>query len=257
MAIDTGKYLSCLLNKQFVSIPTTASNDGIASPIIANRGKSIKGEAPIAIIADLDIIEKSPKRLLSAGMGDIVSNITAVLDWELAHREIKEMYSESSGIFSKTIAIELIDYVLENNDLKEYSKKLLKALIGSGITISIANSTRPASGSEHLFSHSLDKINKENNNKLGIHGEQCGIGTIISSYLHYKEGNISKEEYINIKIALEKVGAPINRKQIGLDEDILIEALINAHKIRNRYTIFRNGLSKEKAKNILENTYII
>jgi glycerol-1-phosphate dehydrogenase [NAD(P)+] len=259
-AIDVGKYEAYKYNKQFISIPTTASNDGISSPIISKQGKSITAEAPMAIIADLNIIKKSPKRLLSAGMGDIVSNITAVLDWKLAHKETKEPYSESSAIFSKTIAMELVEYILSNNKNKlgEYPKKLVKALIGSGITISIAGSTRPASGSEHLFSHSLDNLNKKLNlNVDGIHGEQCGIGTIISAYLHLIEGNIALREYENIKLSLEKVGAPTTGEQLGYDKNILIEALANAHKIRDRWTILRNGISKEKAEKILKKTSVI
>ena len=136
-AIDTGKYLAHKLGIPFISVPTTASNDGIASPIVSIKQPSFMADAPIAIIADTEIIKKSPKRLLSAGMGDIVSNITAVLDWKLAYKEKGEKYSESSAIFSKTIAKELISYVL-NSDLLEYHNKLVKALVGSGIAIAIA-----------------------------------------------------------------------------------------------------------------------
>lgn len=257
-SIDIGKFVAYHSKKPFISIPTTASNDGIASPIISLKQPSIMAESPIAIIADMNIIKNSPERLLSAGMGDIVSNITAVLDWKLAHREINEKYSESSAIFSKTIAKELMDYVLNNPIQNEYSKKLVKALIGSGITIAIAGSTRPASGSEHLFSHALDYLKVKHNLKINsLHGEQCGVGTIISSYLHYKEGNLNKDDMENIKLSLKKVGAPTTGDELGFDNDILIEALSIAHNIRDRYTILRNGLSKKKAEMILKEAKII
>ncbi len=256
-AIDTGKYIAYKLNKPFISIPTTGSNDGIASPVVSLKQPSIMAEPPICIVADISIIKKSPKRLLSAGFGDIVSNITAVLDWRLAHDEIGEQYSESSGIFSKTISEELINYVLKN-DLDDYPKKLIKALVGSGITIAIANSTRPASGSEHLFSHALDYLK----GRYGIgsrsyHGEQCGVGTIISSYIHYKEGRLSYEYLNKIKKSLEIVGAPTTAYDLGYDKDIIIEALYIAPKIRKRYTILRNGLSKEECEKILLNCGVI
>ncbi|MDK2790210.1 MAG: glycerol-phosphate dehydrogenase [Methanothermococcus sp.] len=256
-SLDIGKFISYHIEKPFISVPTTASNDGIASPIVSIKQPSFMAESPIAIIADVDIIKKSPKKLLSAGMGDIVSNITAVLDWKLAHKETGEKYSDSSGIFSKTIAMELIDYVL-NSNLDEYPKKLVKALIASGITISIAHSSRPASGSEHLFSHALDHLKKEYDLKTNsLHGEQCGIGTIAVSYLHNQEDMLKFETMEKIKNSLEKVGAPIDKKGLGIDEDILIEALSIAHKIRDRHTILRNGLTKEQAREILEKTEII
>jgi glycerol-1-phosphate dehydrogenase [NAD(P)+] len=256
-AIDTGKLIAYKLGVPFLSIPTTASNDGIASPIVSIRQPSFMTEAPIAIIADIDIIKKSPKRLLSAGMGDIVSNITAVLDWKLAHKEIGEKYSESSAIFSKTVAKELIDYVL-NSNLEEYPKKLVKSLIASGITISIASSSRPASGSEHLFSHALDYLKKEYDLKINsLHGEQCGVGTIMMSYLHELENDRLKGLSEKIKLSLKKVNAPTTAKELGVDEDLIIEALTIAHKIRNRYTILRHGIGREKAKEIAEKTGVI
>jgi glycerol-1-phosphate dehydrogenase [NAD(P)+] len=257
-SIDIGKYIAHHSKKPFISIPTTASNDGIASPIISLKQPSIMAESPIAIIADITTIKKSPKRLLNAGLGDVVSNITAVLDWNLAHKEVGEEYSESSAIFSKTIAKELIDYVLNEPDIHEYSKKLVKALIGSGITIAIAGSTRPASGSEHLFSHALDYLKTKYDLKVNsLHGEQCGVGTIISSYMHYNEGNLNKEDMEHIKLSLKKINAPTTGKELGFDDDILIEALTIAHNIRNRYTILRKGISKDKAETILKETEII
>ncbi|ACX73409.1 3-dehydroquinate synthase [Methanocaldococcus vulcanius M7] len=256
-AIDVGKYLSYILKVPFISVPTTASNDGIASPIISIKQPSFMAEAPMAIIADTRIIKKSPKRLLSAGMGDIVSNITAVLDWKLAHKEKGEKYSESSAIFSKTIAKELITYVI-NSDLSDYADKLVKALVGSGIAIAIANSSRPASGSEHLFSHAIDKLKKEYDlNIKSLHGEQCGVGTIIMSYLHEKENKNLTGTCQIIKQALKKVKAPTTAKELKIDEDIIIEALTIAHKIRNRWTILRNGIDRKTAIEILEETEVI
>ena len=256
-AIDTGKYLAYKLGIPFISVPTTASNDGVASPIVSIKRPSFMVDAPIAIIADTEIIKKSPKRLLSAGMGDIVSNITAVLDWKLAYKEKGERYSESSAIFSKTIAKELISYVL-NSDLSEYHTKLVKALVGSGITIAIANSSRPASGSEHLFSHALDKLKEEYNLEVdSLHGEQCGIGTIMMSYLHEKENKKLSGLHEKIRMSLKKVDAPTTAKELGFDEDIIVEALTIAHKIRDRWTILRDGLSREEARKLAEETGVI
>ncbi|MBW9224073.1 iron-containing alcohol dehydrogenase [Methanothermococcus sp. SCGC AD-155-E23] len=257
-SIDIGKYMAYCSGIPFISMPTTASNDGIASPVVSLGQPSILVDPPIAVVVDLDIVRKSPRRLLSAGFGDVISNITAVLDWKLAHREIGESYSESSAIFSKTIAEELMDYVLRSNSLSQYPEKLVKALIGSGITISIAGSTRPASGSEHLFSHALDYLKRRYQLEVdSLHGEQCGVGTIISSYLHCKEGNLQYEDMEDIRSSLKKVGAPTTGKELGFEEEILIEALSIAHTIRRRYTILREGISREKAEEILRECEVI
>ncbi|HID47126.1 MAG TPA: iron-containing alcohol dehydrogenase [Methanothermococcus okinawensis] len=257
-SIDIAKYMAYCSGIPSISMPTTASNDGIASPVVSLEQPSRMVEPPIAVVVDLDIIRRSPRRLLSAGFGDVISNITAVLDWKLAHREIGESYSESSAIFSKTIGEELMDYVLKDIDLSQYPEKLVKALIGSGITISIAGSTRPASGSEHLFSHALDYLKRKYKLDVdSLHGEQCGVGTLISSYLHYKEGNLNYEYVENIRSSLKRVRAPTTGKELGFEEEIIIEALTIAHKIRRRYTVLRNGISRDKAEEILKECGVI
>ncbi|ENN95557.1 3-dehydroquinate synthase [Methanocaldococcus villosus KIN24-T80] len=254
-AIDYGKYLAYKNDLPFISIPTTASNDGIASPIVSIKQPSFMTVSPIAIIVDTKIIEKSPKRLLASGFGDIVSNITAVLDWQLAYKEKGEKYSESSAIFSKTVAEEILNYVL-SSDLKEFHKKLAKALVGSGIAIAIANSSRPASGSEHLFSHALDYLKEKYKLDVdSLHGEQCGFGAIIMSYLHEKENKNLTNLHIRIREALRKVKAPTTIEELGFDKEVIIEALSIAHKMRDRWTILREGISKEKARKIIEELF--
>ncbi len=64
--------------------------------------------------------------------------------------------------------------------LEESARLVVKTLFSSGMAISIAGSSRPASGSEHTFSHALDKIL----DKPCLHGEQCGVGTILMMYLY-------------------------------------------------------------------------
>ena len=91
-----------------------------------------------------------------------------------------------------------------NSDLKEYPKKLVKALIGSGISIAVAHSSRPASGSEHLFSHALDTIKNKYELKIdSLHGEQCGVGTIAIAQLYHEEGRLDLESIEKIKTSLK------------------------------------------------------
>jgi len=86
--IDLAKQAGANCNKPFVSIPTAASHDGFGSARSSIRQEagqktSMQAVPPIAVVADTSIISKAPKRLLAAGVGDIVSNQTAVLDWRL------------------------------------------------------------------------------------------------------------------------------------------------------------------------------
>jgi glycerol-1-phosphate dehydrogenase [NAD(P)+] len=251
-SIDIAKLSSLRRGIPFLSVPTAASHDGIcssqASITINGETTSISAHAPLAIIADTKIISEAPARLLSAGCGDIISNYTALLDWQLAHRLRNEEYSEYaaalSGMTAKMI-VELSPTIRPG--LEASARVVVKALISSGVAMSIAGSSRPASGSEHKFAHAVNRIAPGK----ALHGELCGIGTIVMMYLHGGDWRM-------IRDALHHTGAPTCAIEVGLDQDIVIEALTNAHKIRpERYTILDAGLVKKAAIKAAEATEII
>lgn len=251
--IDVAKMASTNNNSYFISIPTTASHDGIASPMasIKNEKGSVskKAQAPMALIADSEIIKNAPFRFLASGCADIVSNYTAVKDWRLAKRLQNVSFSESAAALSLMTAKLIIDSSDSIKEGLELSARLVvKMLFSSGMAISIAGSSRPASGSEHLFSHALDKIAK----KPALHGEQCGIGTIMMMNLHGGDWKF-------IKNALESMKAPTTCYDIGIDPEDIIDALTMAHTIRpERYTILGDrGLSREAAYQLAIKTGVI
>ncbi|MGC8817123.1 MAG: NAD(P)-dependent glycerol-1-phosphate dehydrogenase [Candidatus Hadarchaeum sp.] len=250
--IDVAKLASFQEGRPFVSVPTAASHDGIASSRASIKGgkkpTSIETHAPIAIIADTLIIRRAPHRLLAAGCGDIISNLTAVRDWQMAHRIKGEPYSEYAAMLS------LVSYqiVMENAGLirkrtEESVREVVKALISSSVAMAIAGSSRPASGSEHLFSHALDITAP----KPALHGEQCGVGTIMMAYLH-------GEDWVAVKEALKTIGAPTNAKELGIPPKYIVKALTIAHKIRpDRYTVLKDGLSRRAAERLAKITGVI
>jgi len=251
--IDVAKLASTRNGIQFISVPTAASHDGIASPRASIRNEkgsvSLEAQSPIGVIADTEIISKAPFRLLAAGCGDIVSNYTAVLDWKLAHRLLNEYYSDSASALSLMTAkmtLESADAIKEGHI--ESASLVVKALISSGMAISIAGTSRPASGSEHKFSHALDIVAP----KPALHGEQCGIGTIMMMYLHGGDWRF-------IKDTLKTIKAPTTAYEMGLDPEYIIEALTVAHTIRKeRYTILGDrGLTKDAAEELATATGVI
>src|ERR1035437_4617767 len=160
--IDAAKISSGSQNIPFISVPTTVSHDGIASPLASIKGSdkpySILAQAPLAIIADTEVISKAPWRFMISGCGDVISKFTAVKDWKLASIENKECYggyAASLALMSAKLVTENAELILSKQD--EGLRVLLEALISCGVAMSIAGSSRPCSGSEHLFSHALDK----------------------------------------------------------------------------------------------------
>ncbi len=251
--IDVAKLVSKETAREFLSIPTAASHDGIASSRASlKRGDSsvsIPARAPLGVLADTEIIRKAPYRLIASGCGDIISKFTAVKDWQLAHRIKGEEISEYAAALSLMTAKIIMD---NRNVIKkkreESTRKVVKALISSGVAMSIAGSSRPGSGSEHKFSHALDSLTST----PSLHGEQCGVGSIMMMYLH-------GGDWRDIRDALKRIGTPINAEELGISEDLVVEALRKAHLIRpQRYTILGDrGLSRDEAVNLARSTGVI
>ncbi len=251
-SIDVAKLAATNLEVPFISIPTAASHDGIVSSRASIKNgkdtRSIQANAPMAVIADTQIIASAPYRLLAAGCGDIISNCTAVLDWKLAHRLQNVSFSEYAAALSSMTAEILIDSAESiKPELESSVRIVMKALVSSGVAMSIAGSSRPASGSEHMFSHALDKIAA----KPALHGEQCGVGTIMMMYLH-------GGDWKRIRDALLRLNAPTTAVQLGIKDEDIIEALLLSHTIRpERYSILGTGLTPEAARVVARTTGVI
>ncbi len=251
-SIDVAKLSSSRENVPFISVPTAASHDGISSPIASIKQdgsfKSYPATAPIAIVADVSIIKTAPRKMLAAGCGDLLANYTAVEDWRLAHKLRGEYFGEYAAALSIMSAKMILDnYEILKNPNEESIKLVVEALISSGAAMCITGNSRPCSGAEHMFSHALDKLTPNH----GLHGEQCGIGTVMMAYLH-------KLDWEKFRDALKAVGAPTNASELGIDSELIIKALTIAHTIRDRYTILgTNGLSEEAARDLARKTGVI
>ncbi len=227
---DVGKLVSYNMKVPYIFVPTAPSHDGLSSEGVSllKEGKkvSIKAKPPTAIIADIDMLRKAPYRLIAAGCADLISNYTAVHDWALARDRNGESFSESSAklaLFSADTVVGAAESIrsLEDSGIRT----LVKAIISSGVSMSLTGSSRPASGSEHKFSHALDTLGSK-----ALHGEQCGLGAIMMAY---HQG----QDWEKIREHLKSVGAPTTAKEAGIPEEMIIEALIKATHITDRYTI--------------------
>jgi len=249
-SVDIAKMAAVTLKKSFISIPTSASHDGIASPFVSIRGEkpySIIATAPLGVFVDIKILKKAPKRLLASGCGDLMAKVTAVRDWELARDNVGEYF----GTYAANLASMSAKIVIENS--KNFKKRpdvrmIVEALISSGVAACIAGSSRPCSGAEHLFSHAVDYLEYG----VGLHGEKCGLGSIMISKLQ-------GQDWKKIVQMLKNVGAPTTAKQIGLKPEILAKALTIAQSLRpERYTILSQvKMTEEKAIALAKSTGVL
>jgi len=248
--IDFGKLLAFRKQVPFFSVPTAPSHDGIASERVSIKGKdqrhSTRGEPPIAIVADIELLKSAPSRLIASGGADVISNYTAVYDWRLAAKngEYYSEYASALALLSAEIVMHSAELIRSRED--RGIRNLMEAIISSGISMSLVGTSRPASGSEHLFSHALDMLGSK-----GLHGEQCGIGSIISACMQ-------KQDWKRIKQVLHTIGAPTTARELGIGDDVIIEALIKAKSVTERYTIMSElDMTREYAEEVCRKTGVI
>ncbi len=246
--IDVAKYIGYKAGIQVISIPTSASNDGIASPFSSLKGGkypySLKVKPPRGVIVDLSVIMKAPKRYILSGLGDLLGKFTSTRDWKLAWIEKGEYFGEYASKLAYESAKHAMISTKGIEELKYNSiRNLMEALISAGVAGGIAGSSRPLSGSEHLISHALDIIAPDK----GTHGEKVALSTVFIAYLYGMN-------WKKIKDKMYQVGLPVAFSDIGITRKEVLDAVIMAPTLRpERYTILHKlKLTKDDVLKILD-----
>lgn len=243
--LDVCKYAAYISKIPFLSIPTTAANDGLASPIAVlkrqdGKPKSLGAAMASMILIDTTLILNGPQQLIKAGIGDTISNYMALLDWELACKRGKDELNGYAYLMSRS-SLDALMKTQYTTICEEFVEVLVNSLVLSGIAMDYAGSSRPVSGSEHLFSHALDYYSEKKN----LHGLQVALGTV--AVLRLSEQN--DEAVINY---LNKFDVNINPANLEIDSDTFVFCMQNATTMRNnRYTYLHEiDLSTERLQKV-------
>lgn len=196
---DLTKYAAFKKGRPFISVATAASMNGYASGIVAITVNGVKKTAssnpPLAVIADLDILCNAPYEMTCAGLGDVISKPVSMADWKLASIVKKEAFCAVPFEIIKDLEKIYMGSpkLLAGKDKKTVGA-LTEALVFSGISMVIAGSSAPASGGEHLISHTLDMQAGLKNKKHDFHGAQVGVATVVTAGLYEKVLKIDPDE---------------------------------------------------------------
>lgn len=244
-ALDYSKYCAHVLALPFISVPTSTSNDGFCSPmsslLVEGKRKTVNAKIPYGIIVDITAVKASPKSCIYSGIGDLISKITAGWDWKEAVRLSNDYFNDFAYLISQNTVIDFLNY--QNQDIRDakFTYHLTNSLLMNGLSMEIAGSSRPASGSEHLISHAFDTISKNPN----MHGIQVGIATYICSY-------IQDNQFELVKNFLNNTGFFDYLAQKPLDKEEFINAIRLAPSVKdNFYTVLSAPAKIEDAINFV------
>jgi glycerol-1-phosphate dehydrogenase [NAD(P)+] len=217
-------------------VATNLAHDGICSPVSTLDNDAGRGSygvpSPIGIIVDLDVIRQAPPRFVAAGIGEAVSNISCIADWELSYRETGEAVDGLAAAMSRTSGNMMLRHpgTLDDDD---FLGALAEALVLTGISMNVAGSSRPASGGCHEISHALDILYPT---RSAQHGEQVGLGGAFATYLR---GDL--DLCAQMATVLARHNLPVTADQIGFTDEEFIAAVHYAPQTRpGRFTILEH-----------------
>lgn len=180
---DICRLAAARQNKKLCLFATAPSMDGFASygaPIVCNGFKSTwAAKSPEVIIGDTKILAAAPVALKAAGFGDMIAKYVGLIDWQISTLLTGEYYCERIASLTRSAVDELMllaDKVTAND---EYTAgKIFEALLKTGIGMSFAQNSRPASGSEHIIAHLIECLELPQGILPNLHGDDVGVCTL-------------------------------------------------------------------------------
>ncbi|MGW7466567.1 iron-containing alcohol dehydrogenase family protein [Streptomyces xantholiticus] len=234
--IDVAKYAAARVGLPLVAVATNLAHDGLCSPISILDNDNGRGSygvpSPIAMVIDLDVVREAPVRFVRSGIGDAISNISAIADWELSHRIKGENVDGLAAAMARTAGESVLRHPGGVGD-DEFLTVLAEALVLSGIAMSISGDSRPSSGACHEISHAFDLLYPK---RAASHGEQCGLGAAFAMHLRgaHEQAGLFAE-------VLRRHGLPVTPDEIGFSPDEFVRAVEYAPQTRpGRFTILEH-----------------
>lgn len=188
---DTCKIIAAATGKKYIIVGTAPSMDGYASPSSSMERDGFKisldSTFAYAVIGDLDILCKAPQRMLCAGMGDMIAKYISLCEWKISNIINGEYFCPLVYKIMKTA----LDKCVSNAEsfIKREPKgvkSVMEGLIIAGIAMQYAGVSRPASGTEHYYSHIWDMRSLAFGTKADLHGIQCGVATLSTLKIYEK-----------------------------------------------------------------------
>lgn len=238
---DLCKYASHADGKAYAIFPTAASMNGYlsanASITVEGYKKTLPAHMPRAVFCDMGIIAAAPARLGKSGLGDCLARPTAQADWLLSHLLLATPYDELPFQLLAELEPQLFDAArgIAKGDM-ESIELLVQLLLLSGIGMTIAGGSYPASQGEHMIAHAYEM--RAAGAPHSFHGEQIGVTAGTMARL--------QEQMLRSSPALAPLAFPAEALQGAYGETVTENAKA-AYRLK-RDAIAAKGLDNERLR---------
>ena len=220
---DLCKYVSHFNKIPYYVVATAPSMDGYASTgaamILGGMKVTVSAGVPDAIIADTDVLKDAPMEMLQAGYGDIVGKYSCLNDWKLSALINNEYFCQEVYDLTYETAekVKKLAKGIANRD-EEAVGALMEALVIVGIAMAYVGNSRPASGSEHHFSHYFEITGILNNTPYLAHGIDVVYAAVLTAKLREQ---ICRSKPERREFAQERWAEEIKRVYLSSAEEVI------------------------------------
>ena len=205
---DLGKWASFTTDIPYLVFATALSMTGYTSANVASTVDGVKvlqrARPPEGVFSDPRIASDAPYELTAAGFGDVLAKTVSTVDWLLNHRLFgDEFIRKSVEITDDLVPVYLNDANLFAAKDPEALASLFDGLMLTGVAMTIAGTSSPASGGEHLISHTLDMIAPAKGVEHDLHGRQVGVGTVLCAELYRRIVDMENPEWSVSRASVE------------------------------------------------------
>jgi glycerol-1-phosphate dehydrogenase [NAD(P)+] len=206
---DLTKWLAGESELPYAVFATAASMNGYAAANVApaiNGVKSLfRAKAPRIIATRPKVIEQAPFHLTASGLGDVIAKPVSTADWIVNHLLFDERFSLGVASVIDHVEPSYLDApeALAARDGKAM-RALFEALVLSGCAMTLQGSSMPASGGEHLISHTLDMTSHAHHLEHDLHGRQVGVATIFAAALYQKLMQLEAPSFSHTEVPFER-----------------------------------------------------
>lgn len=209
---DLTKWLAGDGDKPYAVFATAASMNGYAAANVAATIQGVKSlsraRAPRIIAADPRVIRDAPPHMTTAGLGDLIAKPVSTADWLVNHLIFDEPYCpEIAGVIDRLEP----GYTRAPQHLcagdPTALRDLFTAIVLSGCAMTLQGSSLPASGGEHLISHTLDMkshVEGTRHDLHDLHGRQVGVATIFAAAVYERIFSLKAPQFNPGALAFEK-----------------------------------------------------
>ncbi len=181
---DVTKRAAGELGIPYLTVGTAASVDGYSSFGAALRSpegakQTYLCPAPRIIVADLDVMRTAPAWMAASGFADLMAKVPAGADWILASELGATAWHDSAW---HTVQDGLKEAIGDPEGVARMETlpltRFVEGLMLGGFAMQDMQSSRPASGAEHMFSHLLEMRDHVFKGEIVPHGIQVGVFTL-------------------------------------------------------------------------------